>query len=171
MCRGPPESQLLESCFPPAEHIVSALTGLRALTLPSQLNPNAGKPANYERTSQPAAQPLVKPSLTASTLLLAQSLQAQTNHVEAEKKKEAEVCFCEALVVPFVLPGCFHTLPNWLSCGGNCGGGSLQGQSKVQKQHRCCWCPTLLLQFHHWAAKDLLLQPDLKVQESRKNFL
>lgn len=109
MCRGPPESQLLESCFPPAEHIVSALTGLRALTLPSQLNPNAGKPANYERTSQPAAQPLVKPSLTTSTLLLARSLQAQTNHVEVEKKKKRKcvsvrhwlyLLYCQVVFTP-----------------------------------------------------------------------
>lgn len=44
----------------------------------------------------------------------------------------------------------------------------LQGQSKVQQQHSCCWHPPLLLHFHHCAAKDLLFQRDRKVQKSRK---
>lgn len=106
VCRGPPESWLLESCFPPAEYIMSPLTGVWALMPASQLKSNTGKPARYDRTSQLAAQPLVKPSLTTSTLPLAQSLQTQTNHVEGKKGKQG-VCFCKAPVVTFISPGFF----------------------------------------------------------------
>lgn len=108
VCRGPPESWLLESCFPPAEYIMSPLTGVWRLIPASQLKSNTGKPARYERTSQLAAQPLLKPSLTTSTLPLAQSLQTQTNHVEGKKGKQG-VCFCKAPVVTFISPGCLHT--------------------------------------------------------------
>lgn len=129
VCQGPPESWLSESCFPPAEYIMSPLTGVWALMPASQLKSNTGKPARYERTSQLAARPLVKPSLTTSTLPLAQSLQTQTNHAEGKKGKQGE----QGTSCHFYIARLSSHPPNHLIHGGNCCGGSLQGQSEVQE--------------------------------------
>lgn len=116
-CRGLPESWLSESCFPPAEQIVSPLAGLWALMLTLRLKPNTRQPASYERTSQPAAQPLVKPSLTASTCPWS-SLSRQTNHMEGKKKGSTGSVFLRGTSCPFSVARLSSHPPKHLSRSG-----------------------------------------------------
>lgn len=131
---------------------LSPLTGLWA----SRAETNTGKPVNYERTSQPVAQPLVKPSLTSSPA--SGPVTPDTDRsCWGKKKGRTESVFLWGTSCPFCIARLSSCPPNHLSCGGNCGGGSWQGQSEVQEQHSQCRHPTLLLHFCRCAAKNPLL--------------